>query len=51
MCDLVDQEPTNYEEVSRKKYWVEEMMKEYQSIVKNDVWDIILKPKNKSVVS
>ena len=27
------------------------MMEEYQSIMKNDVWDIISKPKNKSVVS
>ena len=41
MCDLVDQEPTSYEEVVRKKEWVEAMMKEYQSIMKNDVWDIV----------
>ena len=27
------------------------MTKEYQSIMKNDVWDIVPKPKNKSVVS
>ena len=27
------------------------MMEEYQSIMKNDVWDIVHKPKNKSVVS
>ena len=27
------------------------MMKEYQSIMKNDVWDIVPKPENKSVVS
>ena len=27
------------------------MTKEYQSIMKNDVWDIIPKPENKSVVS
>ena len=26
MCDLVDQEPTNYEEVVQKKEWVEAMM-------------------------
>ena len=51
MCDLVDQEPTNYEEATHKKVLVEEMMEEYQSIMKNDVWDIVPKPKNKSVVS
>ena len=27
------------------------MIEEYQSIMKNDVWDIVPKPKNKSVVS
>jgi len=41
----------NYEEVVQKKEWVEEMMEEYQSIMKNDVWDIVPKPEGKSVVS
>ena len=27
------------------------MMEEYQSIMKNDVWDIVPKPEDKSVVS
>ena len=51
MHDLVDQEPTSYEEDAQKKEWVEAMTEEYQSIMKNDVWDIVPKPENKSVVS
>ena len=51
MCDLVDQEPTSYEEAAQKKEWVEAMMEEYQSIMKNYVLDIVPKPENKSVVS
>ena len=47
MCDLIDQEPTIYEEAAKKKEWVEAMMEEYQSIIKNDVWDIVPKPENK----
>ena len=47
MCDLVDQEPTSYEEGAQKEEWVEAMIEEYQSIMKNDVWDIVPKPKNK----
>ena len=35
MCDLVDQEPSSYEEASQKKEWVEAVMKEYQKIMKN----------------
>ena len=51
MCDLVDQETTSYEEVVQKKEWVEAMTKEYLSIMKNNVWDIVTKPEAKSVVS
>ena len=51
MCDLVDQEPTSYEEAIQKKEWVEAMTEEYQSIMKNDVWNIVSKPEEKSIVS
>ena len=51
MCDIVDQEPTSYEEAIQKKEWVETMMEEYQSIMKNGVCDIVPKLENKSVVS
>ena len=51
MRDLVDQEPTSYEEVTHNKEWVEAMTEEYQLIMKNDVWDIVPRPENKSVVS
>ena len=51
MCDLVEKEPTNYEEAVQKKEWVEAMTEEYQSIMKNDVWDIVLKQEGKSIVS
>ena len=51
MCDIVDQEPTSYEEAVQKKEWVVETMEEYQSIMKNGVWDIVPKLENKSVVS
>ena len=47
MCDIVDQEPTSYEEDAQKKEWVEAMTKEYQSIMKNDVWDIVPKQKTR----
>ena len=51
MCDLVNQETNNYEEDAQKKEWVETMMEEYRLIMKNDVWDIVSKLENKSVVS
>jgi hypothetical protein len=51
MCDLVEKEPTFFEEAIQKKEWADAMIEEYQSIIKNDVWEIVLGPKRKDVVS
>jgi hypothetical protein len=51
MCDLVEKEPTCFEEFVQKKEWMDAMTEEYQSIMKNDVWEVVPKPKNKYVVS
>ena len=51
MCDLVDKEYTCFEVAVQKKEWVEAMMEEYQSIMKNDVWEVVPKLEGKSVVS
>ena len=41
MCDLVDKEPTCFEEATKHKEWVDAMVEEYQSIINNDVWEIV----------
>jgi hypothetical protein len=51
MCDLVEKEPTCFEEVVQKKEWMDSMTEEYQSIIKNYVWELFPGPKNKDVVS
>ena len=51
MCDLVDKEPTCFETTVQKREWVVYMREKYQSIMKNDVWEVVPKPKGKSVVS
>ena len=45
MCDLVDKEPTCFEETTKYKEWVDAMVEEYQSIINNDVWEIVPRPK------
>ena len=47
MCDLVDKEPTCFEVAVQKREWVEAMMEEYQSIMKNDVWEVVPKLEGK----
>ena len=51
MCNLVDEEPTCFEEASKKKEWLDAMIEEYQYILKNGVWEVVLRPKDKSMVS
>jgi hypothetical protein len=42
---------STFEEENKKKEWKEAMMEEYQSIMKNDVWEIVPRPEGKSVVT
>jgi hypothetical protein len=51
MCDLLEEEPTYFEEVIQRKEWKDAMTEEYQSIIKNEVWEIVPRPKSKDVVS
>jgi hypothetical protein len=51
MCDLLEEEPTSVEEAFQMKEWADAMIEEYQSIIKNDVWEIVPRPKSKDVVS
>ena len=41
LCDIINKEPYNYEEAAENKEWKDAMIKEYQSIMKNDVWDVV----------
>jgi hypothetical protein len=37
MCDLVNKEPTCFEEATQKKEWMNSTIEEYQSIMKYDM--------------
>jgi hypothetical protein len=51
MCDLLEKNPTFFEEAIQKKEWADALTKEYQSIINNYVWEIVPRPKSKDVVS
>jgi hypothetical protein len=40
-----------FEEAIQRKEWADAMTKEYQSTMKNKVWEIVPRPKSKDVVS
>ena len=50
MPELVETEPSSFEEEVEKPIWVDEMVEEYESIVKNSVWEVVPRPTNKFVV-
>jgi hypothetical protein len=37
VSNIIDAEPSSYEEAAEKKVWQDAMIEEYQSIMKNDV--------------
>ena len=51
VASLRDSDPSTFEEASQHHVWRDAMMKEYNSIMKNDVWEIVLRPEGKSVVT
>jgi hypothetical protein len=51
MAQISDADPTNYEDVAMQQVWKDAMVEEYQSIMKNDVWEVVPRPEGKSVVT
>jgi hypothetical protein len=51
MSHIIDIDPSCYGEAAGQQVWKDAMTEEYQSIMKNVVWDIVLIPKGKSVVT
>lgn len=48
---IIEFDPSSFEEASNQQVWKDAMLEEYQPIIKNDVWDVVPRPKEKSVVS
>ena len=51
MTNLHESDPSTFEEASAHQVWRDAMMEEYNSIMKNDVWEVVSKPEGKSVVT
>jgi hypothetical protein len=51
MRRISDVEPYSFEEIDKLQLSKDSMLEEYRSIIKNNVWDIVPRPKDKSMVS
>jgi hypothetical protein len=51
MRNISDAEPFSFEEADKLQVWKDAMLEEYMSTIKNSVWDIVPRPRDKSVIS
>ena len=51
MSTIVQSEACTFEEAMKHQVWKDAMNEEYESIMKNDVWDVVPRPKDKFVVT
>jgi hypothetical protein len=51
MSSIIDFEPSSFDEATGQQVWKDAMMKEYQSMMKTNVWDIVLRPEGKFVLT
>ena len=51
MSTIVQSEPGTFEEAVKHQVLEDAMNEEYKSIMKNGVWDVVPRPKEKSVVT
>eukprot|EP00253_Pinus_taeda_P029075 PITA_29075 len=51
MSTIVQSKPCTFEESMKHQVWTDAMNEEYESIMKNDVCDVLPRPKDKSVVT
>lgn len=50
MSTMIDVEAPTFEQDVKEQDWKDVMAEEYESIMMNDVWDVVLRPKGKVVV-
>lgn len=51
ISNMIQAEPHTFEDAVKEQVGRDAMAKEYESIMKNDVWDVAPRPKRKSLVT
>lgn len=50
MTKLIEMEPSSFEEEVCQFVWVDATVEDYESIMKNNVWEVVSRPEGKSMV-
>ena len=51
MSRIIQNEPSLFAEAVKNQVWKDAMTKEYESIMKNNVWDVINRQQDKEIVT
>ena len=51
MSMIIQNEPSSFSDVVKHQVWKDAMTEEYESIIKNDVWEVVPRPQDKTVVT
>lgn len=49
MSNIIQVEPCTFEKVVKAQVWKDAMAEEYESIIHNDVWEVVPRPQRKSM--
>ena len=51
MSMIIQNKPSSFTHAIKHQVWKDAMAEEYESIMKNDVWDVVPRPQDKAVVT
>eukprot|EP00253_Pinus_taeda_P032628 PITA_32628 len=51
MSTIIQNEPSSFLDVVKHQVWKDAMTKEYESIMGNDVWEVVPRPQDKTIVT
>ena len=51
MSKIIEAKPSTYKEAANQQVWNDAMIEEYNFIMKNYVWEVVPRPKEKFVVT
>jgi len=51
MSMIIQNEPSSFSDVVKHQVWRDAMIEEYNSIMKNDVWEVVPRPQDKTIVT
>lgn len=51
MRNIIQEEPCNFQEATKEQVWRYFMTEKYDSIIQNDVWEVVPRPQSKFFVT